>query len=338
MRATFSFLALLALALPGRTLADDSERPGGSRTMLAQEWRQHPGRPTAPAPTPPAAQAPVRAAPQPAPQVAPAPPRSGAPWTRHPTAPAPPPTRPPGYYYGPGYYPYYPYYVSPWAYSVYLGAPWWWGWGWGYGWYPVYPAPPAPAPGEAPPPNRISTEIAIAGGPTQQQISSNPALSLGSGSSVGLSLRVEGRDLGVHASYDGFFTNGYSSFGSSSALDYYTAHLTWSFISGRSGRLRLEGGLAVLNWASLPTYGSASVASPDFGLSGEVALLGPLGVVGYARVAPWAHSTADFQLAAALRLGPVALTGGWRDLRAYGGSSAPDLRFAGPQFGLALLF
>lgn len=328
MRLTSWYLALLALALPAHAPADDSGAPAGSRMLLAQERRPQPARPSAPAP--------VRAAPQPGTQVAP---RATTPWV-HPTAPAPP--RTPGYYYGPGYYPYYSYYVSPWAYSVYLGAPWWWGWGWGYGWYPVYPAPPTPAPGEGPPPNRISTEIAIAGGPTQQQISSNPALSLGSGSSVGLTVRVEGRDLGIHASYDGFFTNGYSSgyssFGSSSALDYYTAHVTWSFISGRSGRLRLEGGLAVLNWASLPPYGSASVASPDFGLSGQVALLGPLGVVGYARVAPWAHSTADFQLAAALRLGPVALSGGWRDLRAYGGSTAPDLRFAGPQFGLALLF
>ncbi len=228
--------------------------------------------------------------------------------------------------------------MSPWSYSAYLDAPWWWGWGWGYGWYPVYPAPPSPAPGEAPPPRRISTEITIAGGPTDQRISSNPALSLTSGSSLGLSLRVEGRELGFHASYDGFFTNGYSNFGSSSALDYYTAHFTWSFLSGRSGRLRLEGGLAVLSWASLPPYGPQTAAGPEVGFSGQVALVGPLGLVGHARVATWAHSARDFQLAAALRLGPVALTGGWRDLRADGGSTAPDLRFAGPQFGLALLF
>lgn len=337
MRAMFPSLALVALALPALALADDSEHPAASRTLLAQEWRPHPARPAAPAPAPQAAPAPVRAAPQAAPQAAPAQPRAATPWVRHPTAPAPPRTRPPGYYYGPGYYPYYPYYVSPWSYSAYLDAPWWWGWGWGYGWYPVYPAPPPPAPGEAPP-RRISTEIAITGGPTDQRITSNPALSLTSGRSLGLAIRVEGRDLGFHASYDGFFTNGYTNFGSSSALDYYTAHLTWSFLSGQSGRLRLEGGLAVFSWATLLPYGPVTRAGPEVGVSGHVALLGPLGLVGHARVATWARAASDYQLAAALHLGPLALTGGWRDLRASGGSTAPDLRFAGPQFGLALLF
>lgn len=346
MRVMFSFLALLALPLPARAPADETDGPAGSGLMLAQDWRPHgaarPSAPPAAQPAAPSSAAPMRptapaASPQPALRGAPAQPGSTAPGVRHPTMPAPPP-RPPGYYYGPGYYPYYPYYVSPWSYSVYLDAPWWWGWGWGYGWYPVYPAPPPPAPGETPPVNRISTEIAITGGSTDQNIYRTSTLPPASGATVGFSVRVEGRELGVHASYDGVFTNRNMSYSSSTVLDYFTAHLTLSFLSGRSGRLRIEGGLAVLDWPGLPVYAPFTTVGPEVGLSGQVSLLGPLGLVGHARVSPSPRMTTDLQLAAALRFGPVALSGGWRDLRADGGATAPDVRFAGPQFGLALLF
>lgn len=355
MRLMLSCLAVLAFAVPEWARADD-ERPERSGAWLAQAERQAPpapGRAGVPAAAPPTAApppAPMRAAPPPAtPQpgapapgrVAPAPPPGTPPGARHPTAPAPPPgapARPPGYYYGPGYYPYYPYYVSPWAYSAYLAAPWWWGWGWGYGWYPVYPEPPLPPPGEAPPARRINAEFAFTGGPTDQRAFDDPTRRLGPGASAGFSLRVESQELGVHAGYDGFFTDGQVNFGSATALDYFTAHLTWSFLSGQSGRLRLETGVSVLTWPTLPPFGSVTAVGPEAGLSGQVSLLGPFGVIGYARVTPWPRMATDLHAAAALRFGPMAVTGGWRDLRADGGDGAPDLRFAGPQFGLALLF
>ncbi|HET6922947.1 MAG TPA: hypothetical protein VFI16_07355 [Anaeromyxobacteraceae bacterium] len=332
MRLAIPILAAVALVLPRPVPADD-ERPGRGRPRVAQAQR----------PPPPA---PLRAAPPaaPAPAIRPAPgAHAGA---RHPAYPAPPPgspARPPGYYYGPGYYPYYRSYVSPWAYSAYLAAPWWWGWGWGHGYYPVYPEPPVPAPGEAPPASRINAQFAFAGGPTDQRAFEDPSRRVGPGSSAGVSLRVESKDLGFHAGYDGFFVGRQVDFGSATSLDYFTAHATWSFLSGQSGRLRLEGGLSVLSWPALApatglTTSGVTAVGPEAGLSGHLALVGPFGVTGHARVTPWPRMATDLYLAAALRFGPVALTGGWRDLRADGGDTAPDMRFAGPQFGVALLF
>jgi hypothetical protein len=231
--------------------------------------------------------------------------------------------------------------VSPWAYPAYLAAPWWWGWGWGYGYYPVYPEPPAPVLGEAPPAPpapRINAQFTFTGGPTDQRAFDDPSRRVAPGSSAGVSLRVEGKDLGIHAGYDGFFTSRTVDFGAATSLDYFTAHATWSFLSGQSGRLRLEGGLSVLSWPVLAPASGVTAVGPEAGLSGDVALVGPFGVTGYARATPWPRLATDLYLAAALRFGPVAVTGGWRDLRADGGDTAPDMRFAGPQFGLALLF
>ncbi len=334
MRLVLFCLIVLTFAFPGLTSADD-ERPGWSGAGPAQAWRQPP-------PGPARARAPAAAPAVPAAgSVAQTPPPGTAPGAWHPTAPAPPrgtPARPPGYYYGPGYYPYYSYYLSPWAYSAYLAAPWWWGWGWGYGWYPVYPGPPPPPPGEAPPARRINAEFAFSGGPTDRRAFDDPTRRVGPGSSAGFSLRVESRELGFHAGYDGFFPDRQVNFGSATALDYFTAHLTWSFLSGQSGRLRLEGGVSVLTWPTLPQLSAVTAVGPEAGLSGHVSLMGPLGIQGYARVTPWPRMATDLYAAAALRFGPVAVSGGWRDLRADGGATAPNLRFAGPQFGLAVLF
>ncbi|HEU4383705.1 MAG TPA: hypothetical protein VFR85_09400 [Anaeromyxobacteraceae bacterium] len=328
------YLAVLTLLLPAPAPAggDDPDRPG---TRLAQVYPPPPGAPArAPAGAPPAA---YPRAPAPRMTAAPPPPPGGG----HPTAPvAPPGARPPprGYYYGPGYYPYSPYYVSPWAYSAYMGAPWYWGWGWGYGYYPVYPEPPPPPPGQAPPGSRINAELAFTGGPTDQRSYGDPTVRIGPGASAGASLRVESPGFGVHAGYDGFFQNTWVDFDIPTALDYFTAHATWSFVSGQSGRLRLEAGISVLNWRALPPYGSVTAVGPDAGVSGQISLVGPFGVQGYARMTPWPRLATDLYAGAALRFGPMAVSGGWRDLRADGGDTAPSLRFAGPQFGVSLLF
>ena len=337
-RLHLPYLALVALLIPVRAPCGD-EHPDWPRTRLAQA--RPPPPPAAPTRVPTGAP-PAQPGFAPAPasgRVTPAPPPGAPPGGRHPVAPALPPGArpPPGHYYGPGYYPHHPYYVSPWAYSAYMGAPWYWGWGWGYGYYPVYPEPPPP-PGEAPPANRINAELAFTGGPTDQRAWSDPTIRTGPGASAGVSLRVESAGFGVHAGYDGFFTGAHVDFGAPTALDYFTAHATWSFASGQSGRLRLEAGVSVLDWPALPPYGSVTAVGPDAGLSGQVSLVGPFGIQGYARATPWPRLATDLYAGAALRFGPMAVTGGWRDLRADGGDTAPSLRFAGPQFGLSLLF
>lgn len=321
-----TLLAALALLLPERAPADD-EQSSWSGIELVQ-YHPAPARPPYAAPPAPA---------RPPARVAPAPP----PGARPPGYPAPPPVArpyPPGHYYGPGYYPRATYYVSPWAYSPYNAAPWYWGWGGGYGYYPVYPEPPPPPGGQAAPPTRVNAEVAFTGGPTDQRAYTDPTARVGPGASAGVSLRIESHDLGIHAGWDGFFPDGHWSFGSGNSLDYFTAHATWSVLSGLSGRLRLEGGLSVLTWPTLPAYGDVTAVGPDFGASGQVSLVGPFGVQGYARFTPWPRPATDLYAGAALRFGPMGLTAGWRDLRADGGDTSPSLRFAGPQFGLSFLF
>lgn len=281
-----------------------------------------------PVPAPPAAPTPQRAAPAPPP---------GGPTARlHPTAPA-PWMRPPGWYYGPGWYRG-RYYVSPWAYSVYLGAPFWWGWGWGYGWYPFYPAPPPLSPGEVAPARRLNAEIVLSAGPTRQRAFGDPTRKIGPGVSAGVALAFEGERLGVQLGYDGFFIDGDMAFGGTAGLEHGTALVTYSILAGPNGRLRLEGGLSTTTWPSRLPYSGTTAVGPDVGVSGRLGLVGPLGIQGYARITPSPRQAVDASLAAALRLGPAALTAGWRDFRIEGGSSEPDLRFAGPQFGLAFLF
>ncbi len=75
------------------------------------------------------------------------------------------------------------------------------------------------------------------------------------------------------------------------------------------------------------------------GISGTLGLIGPLGIEAYARVTPAPVLIVDARATLAFHVGPVALTGGWRELSVHrSGDLQTPFAFSGPQVGLALQF
>lgn len=230
-----------------------------------------------------------------------------------------------GYYVSRGgyYAPYYGYY-----------RPWYYGWGWGYGYYPMWPRPVYPHPVEEV--ERVTTELSGIGA----------ANTLGGGA-AGASLQLDGYSWGFNLDATGFFLgdqNGDLMAGGatpmSSGMFLGSMHLTYALLAGDSYRVRLEAGGSMLSLPSLADRDGALAFGPDVGVSARIGLLGPLGAEGHARLTPWPLATLDLEAALALRFGPLAVKGGWRDLRV---ATAPidyagTLRFSGPEVGLSLVF
>jgi len=248
----------------------------------------------------------------------------------HGVRPAPAPGRP-TYYYPRRAYPYryypYGYYGYP-----YYAAPLWWGWDWGWGYYPLYPRPPYPYRDE--PVHRVTTTLALSGGPTRERLYTTGE----NGATGSLSLSVEGERLGFHGNISGFTLGNRYRTDSTSAVGIGTAHLTYALIAADAWRVRLEVGGSMLSWPDTAFAQGAMAFGPDVGLSGNLGLIGPLGIQAHGRVTPYPHEVVDAGAALAVRLGPVAVTGGWRHLFVDGGPELASFRFDGPEFGVAFLF
>jgi hypothetical protein len=261
----------------------------------------------------------VQRVPPPPPQ--PPPPGTWAPAPYPRTVPAPPQPQPYGYAYHPQHF--------------------WWGWGWGWGWYPLYgyPAPPPPVEGHAPRPpqeaDRIYTRFSLYGaGSTDGYVG---------GLDFGLDGHYLGFDMDVNAIAQESVTGPLHESESDPAA-WGTAHVTWSIVSERSIRLRIETGGSMLSLpesrfvAGQPWSGS-TIFGPDVGISGQFGLIGPLGIEGHARLTPFPVRVADTLIAATIHGGPVGLSAGWRWIDVAGdGRDAPKLMFRGPQVGLSLRF
>jgi hypothetical protein len=224
----------------------------------------------------------------------------------------------------PGYYGYYP-------------SPYWWGYGWGWGYEPLYPIYPERRtfhdPG-APAPARLlgATLRATAG------TGSND------GGVVGLAFAVDGRHGGFDLAVDAFSPSrgGVMSGGLGGTQDAYglgSAHVAFPILEAAAFRLKL---LAGGSWLTVPatTAGSSVDAFGfDFGVSGTLGLVGPIGLEGHARITPYPVQVVDLRAAVALRAGPFSVLGGYRviDLAADS-KTGPAARFEGPEFGLGVIF
>jgi hypothetical protein len=294
-------LALLGAALPG--LAQERSRP--------------------PAPPPPAAPSQAEPAARPPP-----PPSSGAPSTRPPPPPGGSQQRPP-----PAYLPPAPGYVPP-------PPPYWYGWGWGWGYAPLWgwawwPASPAPVP-------------AAPSAPADRVVSTLRGSGMnGDGSGGSLAFAAEGRRTGFRFSVDGLTPDridGAPRLPGTEPMAYGTAAVTWSIAAAEAYRLRVEAGgsmLAVPDTGSYAgkDYGGTTAFGLLLGLSGQLGLVGPLGIEGHLRVTPYPVPVVDAGVALALRVGPLAFTGGWRELDvSSGAASGPEARLSGPELGLAVVF
>lgn len=303
MRPIARFLAVVSLAAalpPGARADDDDQRPPPPPRIEQAPARTPEARPAAPAPEV------RRDEPGPYPRTVPAP-------------------------YGRRYQPR-PYYYRPHA---------WWGWGWG--WYPLYacPEPPTPPPGQgyAPPPHdeadRITTRFSVYGAGRSN------------GYVGGLDFSLDGRyagfDLDVNALASEPVTGPLHESGRDPAT-WGSAHFTWSLLAERSFRLRILTGGSMLSLPDSPAvadreWRGKTVYGPDVGVSGQIGLLGPLGIEGHARVTPFPVRVADTLIAATLHAGPLGLSGGWRWIDVAGDEKdAPKMSFRGPQVGLSLAF
>jgi hypothetical protein len=173
------------------------------------------------------------------------------------------------------------------------------------------------------------------------------AAGMADGGAIAVSLAVDGRRLGFEAGVDAIARNpdkGVNPVDGTQTLGLASAHATWSFISERNLRVRLEVGGSMLSFpdagafADQP-YAGSIVVGPSVGISGHIGIVGPLGVEGHARLSPSPVLVEDSRYALAFRAGSLAFTYGQRRVRVYGdGKDAPKLSFGGPEVGLAFRF
>jgi hypothetical protein len=224
-----------------------------------------------------------------------------------------------------------------WGYVLGVDAvPFWLGWSWGWGYYPLYPRPSYPGyePGYLPDDaHRITARLEAYGAGASHAAAGTLAMSM------------EGPFGGFNADVVGLALPGTSGTATGdTTLTLGGARATWSFLSDASGRLRLEVGGAMLSvpgtgaWTGT-TYADTLSFGPQAGLSGHLALLGPVGLEGHARVMPWPVPVFDARAALVLRGGPFAVSAGWRAIDVNGdGRETPEAHFAGPEIGLQLTF
>ena len=220
-------------------------------------------------------------------------------------------------------------------------APFWWGWGWGWGYYPFYPAPPPPDVSDL----RSGGQALGAEGPGASATLRATVATDTRGSMAGLAFAADGRSFGLEASIDGVDpVRAQGTPESGTHLLWSTMYGTWSVVSERSLRMRVEVGGSMLSMgdtggASPPPYSGSTLLGPSFGVSGHLGLLGPVGLEGHMRVTPSPVPVNDGRIALAIRGGTLAMGLGYRWLGIQGdGQSAPDVRFAGPELQIAARF
>jgi len=287
----------------------DRRRPVDRYDRSDRERRAEPARPA----RPPRAddRAPYQRQPPPSPYYAPGPRYAPGPYAPAPRyAPAPAPYEAPRHGY--------------------------WSRGWGYGYAPIYGRPVTRSAGRYDDGREVlSGWLAVTGAGSEN------------GGTGGVSLGLEGPLVGVRLSADGVApdrVDGASTLGNRTAFGYATAAVTVAVISDETFRLRLELGGAML---SLPAdsgtvsapYAGTTVFGPSLGVSGQLGLVGPLGLEAHVRAMPTTVPVIDSGLGLVLRGGPLALSAGWRSFDVSGdGVKGPSAHVSGPELGLAFAF
>ena len=214
-------------------------------------------------------------------------------------------------------------------------APFWMGWGWGWGYYPLWPSPyyPGEAPGYRPDDaNRITARLEAYGAGATNAVAGTLALSM-EGPRAGFSADVSGLAISAPA----------GSTAGDAALTLGGARASWTLASDAAFRLRLELGGSMLSVPDTGRYAGASYANtmtfgPQVGVSGNLGLVGPFGLEGYARVTPLPVPVLDGKVGLVFRGGPLAVSAGWRVIDVNGnGIDDPEAHFSGPELGLQLM-
>lgn len=156
------------------------------------------------------------------------------------------------------------------------------------------------------------------------------------GFTLGVNVGLEGERWGLTASGQNIAVRKDDGTPGFDHLQVATAHVTFAFLTGRYGRLRVEGG------ADAAFAPDLIVVGPTAGLSGTIWIGGPFAIEGSTMVTPWPYLQLDAKLGAALGLGPVGLRAGVRlqvldDRGLVGGVPNRDILF-GPYVGAAVVF
>lgn len=214
--------------------------------------------------------------------------------------------------------------------------PFWMGWGWGWGYYPLWPRPyyPGEEPGYQPDDaQRISARLEAYGAGASNAAVGTLALSM-EGPMAGFSADVSGLAI---AGAPGTTTG-------DSSLGLGGARASWTVMSDAAFRLRLELGASMLSVPDSGVYAGSAYANtmrfgPQLGVSGNLGLVGPFGLEGYARVTPLPVPVLDTRAAFVIRGGSLAVSAGWRVIDVNGdGVDSPEAHFAGPELGLQVMF
>ncbi|MBL8953792.1 MAG: hypothetical protein JNK82_23655 [Myxococcaceae bacterium] len=206
------------------------------------------------------------------------------------------------------------------------------GFGYGYGYSYWYAPPMVVAPAPVGPQPVVEEEVAA---PLRISVGVEGQGFIG-GANLGVQAMFEGERWGVSLSAadiivrtdDG--TQGFDHIGA------FTAHLTFAFLTGQYGRLRLEAGADAFVAPHLITVG------PTFGMSGVVWFGGPLGLEGSVNVTPWPFTQLDGKLGLAVGVENWGFRAGWRvqllnDRGLVDGVAHQDV-FNGPYLGISYVF
>lgn len=142
------------------------------------------------------------------------------------------------------------------------------------------------------------------------------------GGGIGLHLGIEGDQLGGFLRTTGLSLRADDGSGASDNISVTELHMSWAVLTGRSGRVRVEGGVAVAKAPDVTFIG------PSVGVSAEVYLLNSLALEARTQVTPFPYRQLD---AAG---GVVWYVGGWRLLALRGGMRVLMLDDAGKVDGV----
>jgi hypothetical protein len=156
------------------------------------------------------------------------------------------------------------------------------------------------------------------------------------GFTLGALVAIEGDRWGFTGSGQNIAVLAEDGSGSLDHLQVATAHLTYAFLRGSYGRLRVEAGADAVFAPDLIVVG------PTAGLSGTLWIGGPFAIEASAMVTPWPYRQFDGRAGLALGLGPVGLRAGIRaqvlDDRGLVDGVIHQDAFVGPYVGASLVF
>ncbi|MGC4117991.1 MAG: hypothetical protein QM765_26265 [Myxococcales bacterium] len=151
------------------------------------------------------------------------------------------------------------------------------------------------------------------------------------GDALGVRILVEGEHFGFDGGFSGVFVQ-VPTGGALVANGILDLQLTFAPLSGSLGRIRLEAGIGAVFTPWVRAVG------PDFGASGELSLLGPIGVAGAVRTVVWPYRSLDWNAAVQLSFGELQLRMGirqlWVELEGLAGGQRQS--FTGPWVGVGL--